>query len=272
MKKSALRSPLRLYPLAILIAGRIGELIIVLILMGLSMLSLVKALRGKPPTLRKLAAIDALEEVVGRASETGRPVLFTPGFGGGYLRGDYAYSTLAGMSIMTYTARLSVRLGAKFMSMFAMPDAIPLARALIQEGLRMEGRPEEWKEEMVQFASPMQFAYSNEVIATMSRDKVGGVVFVGPYWAEALIFAEVSNTVGAMSVAGTDQYAQLPFFVGVCDYTLIGEEMYAAGAYLSNDPVQLGSLEGEDWSRILMIVLMVGGIAFTSALTALLKL
>ena len=39
---------------------------------------------------------------------------------------------------------------------------------------------------------------------------------------------------------------QLPFFITTCDYTLIGEELYAASAYLGREPKQLGSIKGQD--------------------------
>jgi hypothetical protein len=52
--------------------------------------------------------------------------------------------------------------------------------------------------------------------------------------------------VGAIQVAGTAETAQLPFFVAACDYTLIGEEFFAASAYLSGEPDQVGTLLGQD--------------------------
>ena len=47
--------------------------------------------------------------------------------------------------------------------------------------------------------------------------------------------------------------AQLPFFIAACDYTLIGEELYAASAYLSREPLLLGSLKGQDWMKIVLV-------------------
>ena len=60
-------------------------------------------------------------------------------------------------------------------------------------------------------------------------------------------------------MAGTAQPAQLPFFVAACDYTLIGEEFFAASAYLSHDPDQLGSLKGQDVGKLLVAVLLIVG-------------
>jgi len=53
---------------------------------------------------------------------------------------------------------------------------------------------------------------------------------------------------------------QLPFFVAACDYTLIGEELYTAGAVLSKDPIQLGSLKGQDLGKVVFILIVVLGV------------
>jgi hypothetical protein len=53
---------------------------------------------------------------------------------------------------------------------------------------------------------------------------------------------------------------QLPFFVAACDYTLIGEELFVAGAYLSREPRQLGSLKGQDLGKAIILVLLLVGI------------
>jgi len=73
------------------------------------------------------------------------------------------------------------------------------------------------------------------------------------------MLAETGNSIGAIQIAGTAEPAQLPFFVAACDYTLIGEEFFAASAYLSGDPDQLGSLQGQDLGKFVVGTLLVWG-------------
>jgi hypothetical protein len=74
--------------------------------------------------------------------------------------------------------------------------------------------------------------------------------------------AETANSVGAIQIAGTAMPSQLPFFVAACDYTLIGEELFAASAYLSKDPKLLGSLKGQDVGKFIFLLVILVGVVF----------
>ena len=69
---------------------------------------------------------------------------------------------------------------------------------------------------------------------------------------------------GAIQIAGTAQPAQLPFFVAACDYTLIGEEFFAASAYLSGSSEEIGSLKGQDVGKVVVALGLVVGILLTT--------
>jgi hypothetical protein len=45
---------------------------------------------------------------------------------------------------------------------------------------------------------------------------------------------------------------------------LIGEELFAASAYLSGEPHQLGSLKGQDAGKVLASLLLVAGCLFAT--------
>jgi len=88
---------------------------------------------------------------------------------------------------------------------------------------------------------------------------------MGSYFAEALLLTETGASTGAIQIAGTDSDHQLPFFVTTCDYTLIGEELYAASAYLSREPIQVGTLRGQDIGKGIVMGLLVIGTVFATA-------
>jgi hypothetical protein len=94
----------------------------------------------------------------------------------------------------------------------------------------------------------------------MVRERPAACFYMGSFFAESLLLAETGNGIGAIQIAGTAQPAQLPFFVAACDYTLIGEEFFAASAYLSGEADQLGSLKGQDVGKIFVAAGIVAGV------------
>jgi len=74
------------------------------------------------------------------------------------------------------------------------------------------------------------------------------------------LLAETGHMTGAIQIAGTANPEQLPFFIVSCDYTLMGEELYAASAYLSGEPKLLGSLKGQDFMKVVIVVFILAAI------------
>ena len=99
----------------------------------------------------------------------------------------------------------------------------------------------------------------------MVREKPAACFLMGAFFAESLILAETGNAIGAIQLAGTAQPSQLPFFVAACDYTLMGEELFAASAYLSGEPQQLGTVKGQDFGKIVWAALLIIGVALATA-------
>ena len=131
-----------------------------------------------------------------------------------------------------------------------------IEREVVQNAHLDVGRPDTYKQENVFFITEEQFAYAAAVDGIMVREKPAANFFIGMFWAESLILAETGATTGAIQIAGTDSIHQLPFFITACDYTLIGEELYAASAYLSREPLLLGSLAGQDYGKMIILIVL----------------
>jgi hypothetical protein len=101
-----------------------------------------------------------------------------------------------------------------------------------------------------------------------ARLRPAGNIMIGPFWAESMMFAESFDRVGAMQIGGTARLYQIPFFAALCEYVLIGEEMFAAGAYVSGDPQQVGSIAAQDWYKLAALVLgILGALLATAGVT-----
>jgi hypothetical protein len=172
--------------------------------------------------------------------------------------------TIAALAILGHVARATARYGTDL----DVPNRDPLtfvtARETVRGAYLMEGRPDLYREEMVNYVTYDQFAFTAAVSGRMVRERPAANFLIGYFFAESLILAESGQASGAIQIAGTADPAQLPFFVAACDYTLIGEELYAAGAYLTREPILLGSIRGQDITKGLLILWGLVGILASS--------
>ncbi len=217
------------------------------------------AKRGVQLYIRKIAGLDAIDEAVGRATEMGRKVLYIPG-----IMSVDNIQTVASMSILGYVAERTATYGTQLEVPNKDPLVLATAREVVKEAYLKAGRPDLFHEDMVNYVTYDQFAYTAAIQGLMTRERPATNFLIGSFYAESLIMAETGNAAGAIQVAGTAELAQLPFFVVACDYTLIGEELYAASAYLSREPLILGSIKGQDLAKLVLIGLIVLGVVLSS--------
>ncbi len=209
---------------------------------------------GKKPFIRRIPGVDAIEEAIGRATEMGRPVLYVPG-----VTDIDDIQTVAGLVILENVAKVTARYQTPIRVPVPYPIPFAIAEDMVKSGYLHAGRPEQYDPDSVRFISPEQFAYVAAVTGIMLRDKPAAHIFMGAFFAESLLLAETGFSTGAIQVAGTANVHQLPFFVVACDYTLIGEELFAASAYLSGEPKLVGSLKGADLIKVVIIAIVIVG-------------
>ena len=212
-----------------------------------------KARTGKNLFIRKIAGLAAVEEAVGRATEMGKPILYVPGLG------DIDWTaTIASMNILGEVARKIARYDSALIVPNRWSVTYTVSKEVVKEAFTAEGSPDKFKEEYVRYITEAQFGFAAAITGIMIREKPATNFLIGRFWAESLIMAETGAQTGAFQIAGTDSVLQLPFFVTACDYTLMGEELYAASAYLSREPVLLGSLKAQDYGKLCALVLLAG--------------
>jgi hypothetical protein len=239
--------------------ARLSLLLIALIIAGAVIFYVETAKRGKELFVRKIAGLEAIDEAVGRATEMGRPVLFIPG-----INDMDDVQTLAALTILGRVSRTIAEYDSKIFMPVSRSLVMTAARETIKASYQAAGRPDGYSDDMVNYVTDEQFGYVAAVDGIMVRERPATVFLLGAFFAESLILAETGNSVGAIQIAGTARPAQLPFFIAACDFTLIGEELFAASAYLSGEPRMLGSLKGQDVGKaIAMIVIFVGVITVT---------
>ncbi len=228
------------YPLAKLVMA-----ILLLAFFALVLYYTARARRGGDIYVRPIGGLAAMNEAVGRATEMGRPVLYVPGMG------DVDnIQTIAAVVILSGVAKLAASYDTRTIVPIRSPMLFPVAEETVRNAFADAGRPDSFNRDDVRFLSNDQFAFTAGVTGIMLRERPVTNIYMGAFWAESLILAETGFLSGAIQIAGTANVSQLPFFVAACDYTLIGEELYAASAYISKNPELLGSLRASDVAKV----------------------
>ncbi len=241
------------------LGDRFGLAIITTLVCGSVIIFIGIARTGRELKIRKIAGLEAVDEAVGRATEMGRTCLFVPG-----VQDINDIQTVAGLTVLSRVAKTAAEYDAVVEVPTSRSLVMTTGRETVQSAYLAAGRPDAYNEDRIYYVTDEQFGYVAYLSGMMVREKPAACFYMGSFFAESLILAETGNSIGAIQVAGTAQPAQLPFFVAACDYTLIGEEFFAASAYLSGDPDQLGSLKGQDVGKLIVGCLLLLGCIFAT--------
>jgi hypothetical protein len=229
-------------------------LLFILIFLGFILLNVVRAGSNKSLFIRRIPGLNAIDEAVGRATEMGKPILMVPG-----LSDPVNAIAVQAINICSYVTKTAAKFSNPIIMCAYSASMYTLAQEVIRDVYQQEGVPERFDPDSVRYISDRQFAFAAGVSGIIHREQTAATFFLGEFYAESLIFAETANSIGAIQVASSTEATQTPFFIAACDYVLIGDEFYAASAYLTREPVLVGSLIGQDWSKMFAITCILCG-------------
>jgi len=219
-----------------------------------------RARRGEAIEIRRINGLDALDEAIGRATEMGRPVLYVPG-----TDEIKEIQTIYSMMILRHVARKAAEFGTPLIVPVKNSVVLAFAEEAVKQGCADAGRPDTFIPDNVRYLSDEQFAYCAGIAGIMNRERPAANIMMGMFFAESLILAETGFGTGAIQLAGTARYEQLPFFVAACDYTIMGEEYFAVTAYLTREPGLVGTIRASDVTKVAAMVLFVLGVWLATA-------
>jgi len=184
----------------------------------------------------------------------GRPVLYVTG-----VEEIQNIQTIASLLVLGHVAEMVAEYDTEMKVANFFPLTMVVAEEIVRQGFANAGRADAHKPENVMFISAEQFAFAAGVNGLILRDKPATNIYLGRFFAESLMLAETGYITQAIQIAGTAEITQLPFFVAACDYTIIGEELYAVSAYLSREPSLLATLKATDAIKVLIFGFVLGG-------------
>lgn len=211
--------------------------------------------RGDMPDLRSIPAFDALRGLTARAIEAGRTLHVSLGLGG--IIGDVTADSLAGLTVLEYLADQSAAAGVPPTVTLADPTLLPLAQDVMRRphGADREGAARAVRH--VRWIAPEPAAYAAGVMGILGGEGVDANVMIGAFGDEYLLMGEAAARREIAHVGGASDPNVLPFVFATADETLLGETMYAAGAYLSGRAWHVGSLLAQDFMRWIIVIVII---------------
>lgn len=244
--------------LGIFAQGQVAAFLTLVLFLGLVYAMITRARAGLPiPPIREIAGLEAIDEAIGRATEMGRPVHFIPG-----LQDPTYPQTIASFAVSAYVGKTAARYDTRLIYTNNDAYSYTIVEEILRQSYLEAGRPDAFNPDDVRVLSMGnygQFSYTAAAFSLIERERPAAQILFGPFWAESIMLIEAGALAGAIQIGATANTHQLPFFVAACDYSLIGEEMYAASAYLSKEPVLTGTVVGQDWAKIAMFAVIVLG-------------
>lgn len=229
--------------------------------------------RGVTLSLRPIAGYAVLKGLLGKSAEAGQPVHLSLGTSG--IGDQFTADTMAALSVLDYLAERGATSASPPIVTCSNPTTLPLAQDLLRRAYARQGYPEEYDPARARFVAPTPnlgigaqtdaFAYAAGTMRMIDHQKLVANVLIGHFGDEFLLLSETGARQNLIQIGGTSATRVLPFVNATMNHPLIGEEIYAGGAYLSGKPAHLSSLLAQD----IMRWLLVGGIITAVLLRAL---
>jgi hypothetical protein len=231
----------------------------VIALIAASLFGFTWLAKKKQLFVRRLAGVDAIEDAVGRSTEMGRPILYVTG-----VEKTEDIQTIASILILGHVAEIAAAYDTDLKVANAFPLTMVLAEEVVRQGYANVGRADAHRPEDVLFITSEQFAFAAAVQGIIVRERPATNIYFGRFYAESLMLAETGFLTGAVQIAGTGELTQLPFFISACDFTLIGEELFACSAYLSREPNQVALLKAGDVLKVVIATIVIACTIFAT--------
>jgi hypothetical protein len=238
-------------------------LLILAIVAALVWLHHAQALAGRIQSRRALPAFKIMQNALARGAETGRAIHISPGAGAIGSRATTA-ETVVGLLAAERVADAASRNGAPLLVSSGDAVAHLALRGTLHRVYQDAGQGQNYEPGNVQLlAHQDSAAYATGVMTLYGRQKLEASQLLGSFSQEFLLAGEDGAQRGFPQVAGATSTAALPVMVLSAQETLIGEEIFAAEAYLSDDPASDARLRTQDALRNAVIWLLIAGLIYS---------
>jgi hypothetical protein len=207
--------------------------------------------------LREITAFNRLKRAVGLSVEAGTRLHLS--IGRGDVTSPHSAVAFVGLSLLNRIARAT-----------SISDRPPVSTAgegalavLSQDTLRQVSRVigAEYDPNAGRLTGITPLSYAVGAMSVVQDEDVGANVLIGNFGSEVALINEAGERTGSLTLAGTDDIPGQAVLFATAQEPLIGEEVYAGGAYLGAGPMHTASLRAQDLLRWAIIVIIFIGAA-----------
>lgn len=242
-------------------------LLVVLVVVALTWLHHARVSAGRLPRRRPLPALETLRAALGRGAETGRATHVAPGASVlGAADGSRATTAelIAGLLVAERVAGEAALNGAPILVSSGDAVAHMALRGSVRQAYQVAGQAQDYDPSRVQLlAHNDELAYAAGVSTIYARQPLEASALVGGFNQEFLLIGEEGAQRDLPQVAGSTSSVALPLMLLTTPATLIGEEIFAAEAYVASPGPSQARLLTQDALRTVVILLLIGGFVYS---------
>ncbi len=210
-------------------------------------------------SLREIPAFEKLQRAIELAVEAGSRLHIS--IGRGNLTSTESAASFAGLNMLEHLTHSASSSDNPPIATTGNAALAILARDTLSGWYRDHGISDQYDPVAAQLIGFTPFSYAAGTMSLIHDEKATAHILLGHFGSEVALITDAGESSGNLTLAGTDNLPAQAILYATAQEPLIGEEVYAGGAYLGAGKMHTASLKAQDVMRWLFIALILGGIA-----------
>lgn len=235
-------------------------IVLLALALGLTIFFLVRDADQGSTVLRRLRDIPAFHRfrrAVGLSVEAGRRLHISLGRGG--ITNLPGGATFAGLTMLECCTRAASISDCPPVATSGEGITAVLSQDTLRNGYASLGAERHYDPANGRLSGLTPLAYAAGVMPDLHDEQVSASIFAGHFGSEVGLLVEAAERAGSLTVAGSDNLSAQAVLYAAAQEPLIGEELYAGGAYLGAGPAHAASLRMQDVLRWVVVGLIILG-------------
>ncbi|MDD5369314.1 MAG: hypothetical protein PHQ40_09520 [Anaerolineaceae bacterium] len=238
--------------------------LVVVLLFAIVLTGIWVATRRQPySSLRPIAAFGQLRKAINLAVEDGSRVHVS--LGSASILNPQNASALVGLTMLERAAQLSSASDRPPVVTSGESTLAILSQDRLHSTYRQAHTTQEYDPHQGRLTGLTPFSYAVGSMPVFSDEQVSANIMVGNFGPEAALMADAAAQTKGFLLAGSDNLSAQAVLYAAAQEPLIGEEVFAGGAYLQAGAAHAASLRTEDITRWVLVAVLLAGSALKLA-------